>query len=184
MNQLYSSRQLTIEGYSAWTKALVANGWEAYFVNFMFRHLPTRLSFFGDPMEDEADRVYRTLITRVARTPREEIGHLPIFWGCPDFPVWKTKKVSRRDNGVNGGRHYNGLYFIPPASRLACSLGKHFEEQREKYVRQDRPLQRLHTTPMSYGDMTDYALKAFKNGRISYDNVLVLPRAQSELPRR
>jgi hypothetical protein len=29
--------------------------------------------------------------------------------------------------------------------------------------------------------MADYALKAFKSGRISYDNVLVLPRAQSEL---
>jgi hypothetical protein len=35
---------------------------------------------------------------------------------------------------------------------------------------------------LSESRMTDYALKAFKNGRISYDDVLVLPRAQSELP--
>jgi hypothetical protein len=87
MNQLYRSRLLTIEGYSLWTESLVADGWSAYFVNFMFKHLPTRPSCFGDPMEDEADRVYRTLIKWVAREPRKEIGRLPVFWGCPDFPV-------------------------------------------------------------------------------------------------
>lgn len=76
------------------------------------------------------------------------------------------------------------MYFIPPASRLPCSLVEHFDEKPERYVGQGRPLQRLHTTPMTHGDMTDYALKAFKNGQVSYDNVLVLPRAQSELPRR
>jgi hypothetical protein len=52
MNQLYRSRLLTIEGYSLWTESLVADGWSAYFVNFMFKHLPTRPSCFGDPMED------------------------------------------------------------------------------------------------------------------------------------
>lgn len=184
MNQLYQSRLLTIEGYSLWTKSLIARGWSAYFVNFMFEHLPKRPSVFGDPMEDEASRVYATLVTRVAREPRKAIGRLPIFWGCPDFPVWKWEKVSRRYSNVNGGRHYNGLYFIPPASRLQCSLDAHFDEEPDRYVGQGRPLQRLHTTPMTHGDMTDYALKAFKSGQVSYDNVLVMPRAQSELSSR
>ena len=182
MNQPYQARLLTIEGYSQWTNALVARGWDAYFVNFMFHQIPGRPSCFGDPMEDEACRVYRTLITRIAREPRKEIDRLPVFWGCPDFPVWKWQKVSPRDENINGGRHYNGLFFIPPDSRLQCSLGEHFDEKPKLYVGQGRPLARLHTTPMTKGNMTDYALKAFKSGRISYDNVLILPRAQSELP--
>lgn len=182
MDQRYHSRLLTIEGYALWSKTLVDDGWQAFFVNFMFNHLPKGSSCFGDPMEYEACRVYRTLVTRVVREPRKEIGRLPIFWGCPDFPVWKRDKVSRRENNVNGGRHYNGLYFIPPTSRLRCGLGEHFDEKPARYVGQGRPLQRLHSTAMAYGDMTDYALKAFKNGRVAYDNVLVLPLAQSELP--
>ena len=147
----------------------------------MFGHLSKRPSCFGDPMEDEVCRVYSTLVTRVVREPRKEIGRLPIFWGCPDFPVWKWNKVSRGEEKVNGGRHYNGLFFIPPVSRLRSSLVEHFEETPGLYVRQGRALQRLHATPMTHGNMTDYALKAFKSGRISYDNVLVLPRAQSEI---
>lgn len=184
MHQLYDSRLLTVEAYSHWTKALVEGGWNANFVNLMFNHLPKRQSCFTDPMEDEAERVYRTLLTRVVRSPRKQIGSLPIFWGCPDFPVWKVGKVSRRDEGVNAGRHYNGLLFLPPVSRLECSLSEHFDQNSEQYVGRGRPLQRLHVTPMSFGNMSDYALKAFKRGHIAYDNVLILPRALSELPRR
>lgn len=181
MTHTYSSRLLTIENYSIWTKKLVAERWSAYFINFMFKHLPKRPLCFIDPMEDEVCRVYSTLITRIVREPRKETNQLPIFFGCPDFPVWKREKVSRRETSVNGGCHYNGLCFLPPTNRLGCSLTEHFEEKSEIYVRGSHPLQRLHTTPMTHGDMTDYALKAFKSGRVSHDNVLILPRARSEL---
>jgi hypothetical protein len=181
MDQLYRSRQLTVVAYTKWADDMVASKWQPYFVNLMFDHLPRRHSLFRDPMEDEAERVYRTLVTRIVRQPREAIGHLPIFFGCPDFPVWKWDNVSRRDSIVNDGRHYNGLYFIPPVSRLRCSLGEHFKKKTQLYVRPDCPLRRLHVTPMNHGNVTDYALKAFKNGRIIYDDVLVLPRALSEL---
>jgi hypothetical protein len=172
----------TVDAYSVWTKTLVADGWKPYFVNFMFKSLATRHSLLGDPMEAEVCRVYGTLITNVVRDPRKEIGKLPVFWGSPDFPIFRRQKVIRRDFQVNCGRHYNGLFFIPLVCRLHCSLGDHFEEHSKWYVGQGRPLQRIHTTEMTYGNMADYALKAFKSGRVTYDNVLVLPRALSELP--
>ncbi len=184
MNQLYRSRVRTIEGFSEWTRGFLARDYEVYFVNFMFKRLLRRHSHFSDPMEDEACRVYQTLVTRVVREPRKHLDLLPVYFGCPDFPVWKSDKISPVDFSINDGRHWNGLYFIPPVSRLTCDLDEHFEENRKLYLKPDRPLQRIHTTRMIHGDMTDYALKAFKNGRAKHDNILVLPRALSELDSR
>jgi len=180
MNLDYGYRLLSIGGYSLWTKELVARRWRAYFVNFMFEQISARHLPFADPMEQEVCRVYRTLLPNVVRNPRRQGAILPIFFGCPDFPVFKTQKVSSREIEVNGGRHYNGLFFIPPGSRLRCGLRKHFKNHADWYVRQGRPLERIHVTKMSYGNMTDYALKAFKNGRVSGDDILVLPRSSSE----
>lgn len=184
MNQQYRSRVRTIEGFSEWTRRYVARGYEVYFINLMFKRLPRRLSFFLDPMEDEACRVYQTLVTRVVREPRKQRDLLPVHFGCPDFPVWKSGKIPPIHLSINDGRHWNGLYFIPPISRLLCDLDEHFEDNRKSYLKPDRPLQRIHTTQMTHGDMTDYTLKAFKHGRIEHDNILVLPRALSELDSR
>lgn len=172
---------LTIEGFSAWTQTLLAEGRKVYFVNFMFKHLSKRPSIFTDQMEDEVYRIYQTLATRVVRNPRKNPDALPIYFGCPDFPVWKLNKVSSVDSTVNDGKHWNGLYFMPPASRLRCGLGKHFQQNRKLYIKPDHPLQRIHATWMTYGNMTDYTLKALKSGRISHDDILILPRAVSEL---
>jgi hypothetical protein len=71
-----------------------------------------------------------------------------------------------------------------PYLAYAAVWMSNFDDKPGRYVGQGRPLQRIHTTAMTYGDMTEYALKAFKKGRVSYDNILVLPRAVSELPSR
>jgi hypothetical protein len=165
---------------------LVKAGWTPYFVNFMFDILPGRQFQRRELMVDEICRVYSTLVTNDVRRPRSPAWNawLPRFFGCFDFPVYKNEKVSLREVIVNCGLHFNGLYFISPRSRLGCSLGEHFAANEIRYYGHGRPLHRIHVTEMTYGDMTDYALKAYKNGRISYDDVLVLPRSLSELPKR
>jgi hypothetical protein len=54
----------------------------------------------------------------------------------------------------------------------------------EYYHRAHGSLERIHFEPVTYfpGRATDYVFKAFGNGRVSYDEgVLILPRALSEL---
>jgi hypothetical protein len=51
-------------------------------------------------------------------------------------------------------------------------LDQHFQEESKFYLN-DR-LARIHVTPVNYGTMMDYTLKAFKHGRVDEDAILVL----------
>jgi hypothetical protein len=49
------------------------------------------------------------------------------------------------------------------------------------YTGQGRPVARIDVTPMTYGNMTDYALKSFKNAREDGTDILIMPRSRSEM---
>jgi hypothetical protein len=139
----------------------------------------------GFPVEDEVHRVYSTLLTRVHRKPRTaSTDELPFLVGAVDLPVYKRDKASGPMIFCNGGLHVHALLLMPPVSRLKGSLTDHFREKRELYAGSGRSIQRIDVRPVvgDHGRVVDYVLKTVLNGRLSYDEaVLVLPRARGEL---
>jgi hypothetical protein len=73
---------------------------------------------------------------------------------------------------------------MPPASRLKESLADHFEGKRDLYAGSGTSIQRIHVERVVEDEsrVVDYVFKAIRNGRLSYDEaVVVLPRARAEL---
>lgn len=174
----------TIEGYMEWTKRQIQEGWDPYFVNFMYNNLSGGISEVKYRMMDEVDRVYRTLVTNDSREPTSQrcLPWLPLYFGSYDFPIYKKNNPTSIDDfSPNDGRHINGLFFISPRTRLTEPLGDHFDNNARRYYGRGRLLKRIHTVAMSSGDMTDYALKAYKNGKTTHDDILVLPKTLSEI---
>jgi hypothetical protein len=136
-------------------------------------------------MKDEVHRVYSTLLTRVHRKPRTaSTDELPVLIGAVDLPVYKRDKASGPMVVCNGGLHVHALLLIPPASRLKGSLTDHFREKRDLYAGSGRSIQRIDVRPVvsDHGPLVDYVLKTVLNGRLSYDEaVLLLPRSRGEL---
>jgi hypothetical protein len=136
-------------------------------------------------MKDEVHRVYSTLLTRVHRKPRTaSTDELPVLIGAVDLPVYKRDKASGPMVVCNGGLHVHALLLMPPASRLKGSLADHFREMRELYAGSGKSIQRVHVRPVieNHGRVVDYVLKTVLNGRLSYDDaVLVLPRSRGEV---
>jgi len=181
----YQERVQLILHYNEMIKQYSDYNWRPYFINFMFNHIPGRKSVKLKVMTDEVVRVYSTLATHVVRKPRSASHRewLPIFLGCPDAPVPKRNKELMRNIRVNDGWHFNGCFLLPPPDRcrLTVPLGGHFDQRQELYYRDGRPLDRIHATAMNRMEIADYTLKHFQRGNISSDDILILPRAQSEL---
>jgi hypothetical protein len=136
-------------------------------------------------MKDEVQRVYSTLLTRVHRKPRTaSTDELPLLIGVMDLPVYKRDRASGPMVLCNGGLHVHALMLMPPASRLKESLADHFRDKPDLYAGSGRSIQRIDVRPVvsDHGRVVDYVLKTVLNGRLSYDEaVLVLPRSRGEL---
>jgi hypothetical protein len=163
----------------------VRAGWSCHLVTILFSQLPGARPAVIDRMKDEVHRVYSTLLTRVHRKPRTASpDELPILVGAPDLPVYKRDKASGPTVLCNGGLHVHALLLMPPASRLKGSLVDHFRERQRLYAGSGRSIQRIDVRPVvsDHGRVVDYVLKTVLNGRLSYDEaVLVLPRSRGEL---
>jgi hypothetical protein len=100
----------------------------------------------------------------------------------PDLPVFKWAKKSLRDVTINNGLHYSGIALTPPVSRFATSLDTHFEQCQQEYLTEK--LARIDVKAITWNPdfVTDYVTKSFKRGRVSDEDIIILPRAVSELP--
>ena len=100
----------------------------------------------------------------------------------PDLPVYKHEKKSIQDVSINDGLHYGGIALTSPISRCRTSLDDHFTDDQEKYL--SKKLERIFVKPIthSHNYVTDYVMKAIKNGRMSEEDIVILPRTISELP--
>lgn len=184
-------RNQIIAGYDLLIGEILLNDdAEPYYVNFMFNRLPGGQAARIQQMWQEVTRFHGLLKRHVVRKPDSPRwrGLVPALIGAPDFPVWKHEKVSAEHGRVNDGLHFNAIVMMPPrfcpapgepkrlqferVSRLSVTLDKHVQ-QRERIYRTDK-LYRIHVTPIAEGTMADYALKAFKNGRVGYDDILIL----------
>jgi len=169
-----------IDAFDSWLSRMISGGRSAYFLNFMFRQLPDCRRSGKEIMKDEVCRVYATLVTREVRRPRSSGSQfaMPRFFGCPDFPVPKRDKYSRRLVVANEGMHFNGLLVLSPFGR--GELDPEHDLDAEPYVRPDGRLERINVTPVEYGSMAHYTFKAIERGG-NWDDILILPRSRSEI---
>jgi hypothetical protein len=174
-----------LDGYTQLITDRVRAGWSCYLVTIMFSQLPGTRSSIISRMKDEVHRIYSTLLTRVHRKPRTaSADELPVLIGAVDLPVYKRDKASGPMVLCNGGLHVHALLLVPPASRLKGSLTDHFREKPELYVGPGGSIHRSHVRPIveDHRRVVDYVLKTILNGRLSYDEaMLVLPRSRGEL---
>jgi hypothetical protein len=176
----------TLNGYAQLAAQRVANGWNAYLVTLMFSNISDEHRPALRRMFDETERVYSTFVTRVVRRPLSpgSVDNLPVMIAAPDLPVGKGDKPLKQV-ALNGGLHLHAVLLVPPRSRLQVPADEHFRLHQALYVGDQRRLDRIDVRPIeeTVERAVGYVLKSLRRRRFSLDDLLVLPRAQSELRR-
>ena len=174
-----------VDGYTQLVTDRVRSGWSCNLVTFLFSQLPGPRSAVINRMKDEVHRIYSTLLTRVHRKPRTaSTDELPVLIAVLDLPVHKHNKLSGPMVLCNGGLHVHALMLMPPTSRLKESLADHLRDKHNLYAGSGSSIQRIDVRRVveNHEQVVDYVLKTVLNGRLSYDEaVLVLPRSRDEL---
>lgn len=177
-----------ISGYASMVKERTDEGWNGYLLTFMFNAIGGSEPSVTQQMLADVERVYRTSLTRIVRNPTSgsQAGNLPIWLTFPDYPVFKWEKEPLSDVALNDGLHIGGIALLPPVNRLEYGLDDHFLNNRRLYVRRGSPLQRVQAkliiqTPEQ---AADYTLKALKRGRVTLDDILLLPVSRDEIRRK
>jgi hypothetical protein len=174
-----------VDGYTRLVTDRIHDGWSCQLVTILFSQLSGPRIAVINRMKDEVQRVYSTLVTRVHRKPRTApTNELPILVGALDLPVYKRDRSSAPKVSCNGGLHIHVLILMPPNSRLDGSLADHFKAKQDLYAGPGKSVQRIHVRAVvgDHGRVVDYVLKTVLNGRLSYDEaMLVLPRTRREV---
>jgi hypothetical protein len=178
--------------YSNWVHEIlngVWNGqlWNGFQVTFMFHHIPGNFNRKCLVMEDEIDRVYRTLVPQVERFPRSPAGsrRVPILIAFPDYSQHWIKFADLLDVTINDGLHFHGVVLVHTESRLKIGLDIHMQEHADRYVREGGALRRIYIQPID--DSTaktavGYGFKALEWRIPDTDRIFIRPWALSELP--
>jgi hypothetical protein len=177
-----------VTGFAQLITDRISDGWSCQLVTIMFNQLPGKRASIMNQMKDEVQRVYSTLVTRVHRKPRTApADELPILIGALDLHAYKRDRSSVPNVSCNGGLHVHALVLVPPTSRLGGSLEEHLRAREDLYAGPRKSVQRIHVVPVDRENerVVDYALKAILNGRLTYDEaMIVLPRTKGELTER
>ena len=164
-------------------KRVTGDGWNAYFITFMFHPLPGSTKAKLQSMKDSVYRFYATFLTRVIRKPKSvfHAGDRPLLFAAPDYPIPKRKRQSPSDFAINDGLHFHGILVVPLKSRLKEDLIGHLQSRFLTYVKS--PLKRIETVLIEnrLGFVTDYAFKSVKRNRFSVDDVILLPKSRAEI---
>jgi hypothetical protein len=162
---------------------VTGDGWNAYFVTFMFHPMPGGKQAKLQNMSGALYRFYTTLLTRVVRKPNSPFhsGQRPLLIAVPDYPVPKPKKQYLSDFAINDGLHFHGILAVPLESRLRADLITHIRQNAETYVKY--PLRRVDAVLIEkkLNFVTDYGFKSVKRNRLKWDDVIVLPKSRREL---
>lgn len=191
MIESYSTREI-VSAYGSLAESLVDEGYDPIFLSFMFasqrpHSVAMRAEEHESMTEEEAiTAVYARSLTRIYRRPHapENAGRLPVWIACPDYPVPKHAKLSLREVLRNGGRHWHAVVLVPPFCRLRIPFDRLINENPALFT--VGPLVRVHAKSIKnhLGYVTGYGLKSLLRGRASFDDLLILPRSERELPCR
>jgi hypothetical protein len=175
-----------VRGYQRWVRRLVREGWKPYEISLMFNQLPGSERAILEQMKKEMYGLYPKLVTKFHRNPRSVAGRrcLPRMMLFPDLPAFKHDKKSIDDVSINDGLHYGGIALTAPVSRCRTDLDVLIEDDLDKYTTET--LNRIFVTPITHAEehVVDYVMKSIKRGRVWQDDIVLLPRAVSELPDR
>jgi hypothetical protein len=192
MYEISRERRFKLQSaYSNWIHDILNNArndklWNGYQLTFMFNHIPGSFDRKCQVMEDEIDRVYRTLVPNVERSPRSPAGsqRLPTLVAFPDYPIRKLDRSSHLDVKINDGLHYHGVVVVHIESRLKIGLDIHMAQHEFRYVREGNALRRIHIQPIdepSAKTAVGYGFKALQWRIPDTDRIFVRPRAVNEL---
>jgi hypothetical protein len=160
------------------------DGWNAYFVTFMFNHIPDKPAAAKlKLMQDRVCRFYSKLVTRIVRKPNSpaQLFNRPRMICAPDYPVFKYEKIGLRAATVNDGLHLHSILAVPLKSRLKEDVAFHVGRKPYLYVKP--PLRKIDFRPIESNmkGVTDYAMKTIKRGICRWEDVFFLPKSPSEL---
>jgi hypothetical protein len=152
-------------------------------MTFMFRNIPGPIQEKITQMHKDISSFYGKLASWVVRDPKSpKSAHLlPRAVFLPDGPCYTGRKQGLRDVKINDGLHFHGLILVPTRSRLKVPFLQHLRDKKKCYGRSNIRAIHAERNWDRHRFVADYAGKAVKRGRMSYDDVLVLPRAGKEL---
>jgi hypothetical protein len=173
-----------IAGYVRLLQQRVKNdGWNPYFLTFMFRQLPGKKNTQLVAMEQAILQFYSTLLTRMVRNPHSAFqqGQRPILVAAPDYPVFKHDKQKISDIAINDGLHMHAMLAVPFKSRMKEDIISHLQRYTPLYIK--APLKRINISEIedNIGKVGDYVFKSIKTERCSWDDIIVLPKDRSEI---
>jgi hypothetical protein len=175
-----------IEGYRGWIKEQSENGMDVYLATFQFNHISANQKTALDIMRKEIERFYVVLLSDVVRRPRRaaHLVNLPQLIGIPDRPT--SKRVSTNclsDIRPNDGVHFHIFVAIPFIFRLQEDLVRHIRQNKMRYLGNHGKIMKIDVRPVENldGGLVDYTFKHIKRRSFSLDDMLILPKSQSEL---
>jgi len=177
--------------YGAWIEQILGGKfddqiWNGYIVTFMFNHIPGAYDHKCSVMENEIERVYATLIRHVVHYSRSqsERKKLPKLYAFPDYPRQKMYPFRWEDITINDGLHYHGIVLIGIDTRLKVGLDMYIKQSYRHFVKSGGPLRRIHIEPLDRTPRkaVGYVLKAIEWRIPDSNQMLILPKAVSELP--
>jgi hypothetical protein len=177
--------------YGAWIEQILGGKfddqiWNGYIVTFMFNHIPGAYDHKCCVMEEAIEQVYATLIRHVVHDPRSqsERKKLPKLYAFPDYPRQKMEPFRWEDITINDGLHYHGIVLIRIDTRLKVGLDKYVKQNHRHFVKSGGPLRRIHIEPIDRTPRkaVDYVLKSIEWRIPDSNQMLILPKAVSELP--
>jgi hypothetical protein len=175
----------TMEQVEKWTQEYLDLEWQPYFLALMFHHISGSVQEKLRQMHKEISRFYGKLASWVVRDPKlPKLAHLlPRGVFLPDGLCYKREKLGLTEAKINDGLHFHGIILVPTRSRLKVPFLQHLREKSKIYARGN--IARIHAEPIwdHHQFVADYAGKAVKRGRVSCDDVLILPRTGKELQR-
>jgi hypothetical protein len=175
-----------IQSYSQWIQEYVdIYNFNPFLMTFMFKPLKGSHEAIMHQMKDEIDRVYSTFLTRVIRKPnsvyQRYLRSRPMLIAAPDRPVPKHKKQRLSDVTINDGRHIHGILAVPRCCRLKEDVVSHFQQYKRLYVKNRLLGLDVRAIESDLPRVVDYAFKSVTANKFEYDDILILPKSETEL---
>jgi hypothetical protein len=187
MDTLYNNHhvQQLLQAYGQWVHDHIAYGWHGYLLSFMFSQIQGSDESRMEKMKTHLGWFYG----RLAKASVPKASHpiwstfLPKVVLAPDFPVPKRSKSKLRDVTINDGLHWHGLVMVNPlAPKLPGTLDVHIKENWRKYL--VGSIRTIGVEAITHDPVyvTGYGMKGLKRRSFFEDEILIFPRAVSELP--
>jgi hypothetical protein len=161
-------------------------GYEVFYINFMFDQLPGPREAVLHQMRQRIHRGFYSELCRVSahhpRSPaeRHRLAEVMLF---PDLPAYKRTGGALLSGNANDGFHYNGAIRIPQTSRVRGGFPAHVEEKALNYRRHGMIRVDVQPVDRSLERLADYATKTVKRGLADLDDIFVLPLSGAEMRR-